>query len=271
MKNNLAKLLAVSSLVAGGSILAATPANAIRITLDDGDFININSYGALFEGEEVDLTPFGGGIENSDGAVITKVSFDDNNSGLIEDFIAPPGFARADLVSTNIEEFSAYTTTIGVAQIRSLDLNDTSIFTPRPGASGDFDFGDGGVSNTFDAVGDVPFITLNDPAIGGDFDPDLTLLLRSFTTTQDSSLLQTQARIGVGFEGIVDFVTSEGEVMGTGSFSTTIPANGVPSSQGTGVVSAEVEAVPESSTVGALIGFGLLGSALAFKKKSKVA
>ena len=262
MKNNLAKLFAVSSIVAGGSLMAAMPANAVLIDLADGDFLNVTSYGARFTG-----TP---GFEG----VINALEFDDDPT-LGIDFIPGGSFATADLTSTSIAPLiAADPTGEGVVKIKSLDFTAAIVsgaFTLLDPV--DFDF-DPEVSNRFSVDSSIfgNFVEV-DSAIDAET-PDLAIELVEFTTFQSSSLLEDDAVIGVGLEGDVIFKTFslDGEeiTLGTGSFSTTFPANGTPEVLGTAVFSFETEVqVPESSNVFALIGLGLLGSACALKKKAK--
>ncbi|AFZ47770.1 hypothetical protein Cyast_1814 [Cyanobacterium stanieri PCC 7202] len=276
MKNNLVKLYTAGALVTAVSVLAPLPANAIQLTLGGGDFINIATYGALFTGEEFEIDlglPFDG-IYNSDGALITKAEFDDN-SGFANNFIPPNGFARADINSTNISAILGnYTTNIGVARIRSVDLTNTDWFLPTTPTGPDVSFP---ATNTFDvlpAFGN--FIEIDDPAIpGSSITPDLAIRLLSITTSQNNSLLTPGAQIGVGFSGIVEFITtgSDGQQvrLGTGSFSTTFPSSGSSEVEGSAIFSFVVDPdqvkVPEASPVSGLIGLGLLGSVLALKKK----
>ena len=205
---------------------------------------------------------------NEDGALITKVEFDDEAGAGTTNYIAPFGQARANLDSTNIPEMgpgSGYPS-IGTVLVKSFDLTDTSIFTPQLPIDEDFPN-----SNTFavsEAFGN--FVEVDGRADAET--PDLAIKLLNLTSSQSQSLLVNQAEIGVGFTGDVQFLTfgPDGQemVLGTGSFSSTIPANGTNVVEGTGVLSFEVgEQIPESSTVSALIGFGLVGSAFALKRK----
>ena len=276
MKNNLAKLFAVSSFIAGGSLMAAMPASALDITLGDGDFININTYGARFTGEPIDFTgtPFDPplGLENADGAVITNVEFDTDPT-LVQDFVGNGGFATADVISTNVDELLGIGDGTGIASIKSFDIIDQVLvsgnFTILTPGGPDLDFSDGVVSNVFGVdAGFGAFIEIDTD--GGA--PDLQFFLTEFTTEQTDSLLNNDAEIGVGFEGEGFWVAANGDLLGTASFSTTIPANGTPTVLGTGVVSTDVQVdIPEPSSLVSLIGLGLLGSAFALKKRSKVA
>lgn len=271
MKNNLVRFLTVSSLVAGSSFLVLAPANAVQISLEDKDSFDVTTYGALFTGE-----PF----LSSGGEVITKVEFDDDN-GFVQNFIpanlGAGSFAKADLTNAiDLEEIIAtYTTNIGVAKVKSLDLLNPAHFvaTTPP----DTDFSDGGVQNNFDvlpAFGN--FIEIDDPALSDAETPDLAVRLLTLSTTQSDPLTSTVANIGVGFTGDVEFLTfGPGGleiVLGTGSFSTTFAGEGDNDADGTAVFSFEATSqVPESSSTGALLGLGLLGSAFAFKKKISAA
>ncbi len=274
MKSNLVRLLAVGSLVVGGNVMSVRSASAVQISLTPGDFLNIATYGALFTGEEftIPLGPFAG-TYNSDGAVITKVEYDDLSSGFSTDYKSPGTFARADINSTNISEIlSSYTTSIGVAKVKSVDLANFAWFSPTTSGGPDLSFP---VNNTFDvlpAFGN--FIEIDDPALGDAETPDLAIRLLNITTTQSASLLNTDAEIGVGFTGNVEYLTfgpdGQESVLGTGSFSSTLPTNGTNSTEGTSVFSFTVKPVPESSPVSGLIGFGLVGSVFALRRKASL-
>lgn len=268
MKNNLGKFLAVGSLVAGGFIFAM-PANAIVFSLGIGDTFDIGTYGAKFTG--VPVGPF-----NASGDVATKIEFDDN-PGIGRTWIAPFGTAKADLQGTSNATLLAAvsaTTNIGIVKVKSLDLTDVTKFTPS--AVPDFNLA-GGANNTFivdSSLGD--FIAID--VLPADTEtPDVAIRLKKITTTQVGSLNTSNASISVGVTGDVEFITlglsGFETLLGTGSFSGTFPTGAGGVASGTGVLSFVVTSaadVPESSPVSALIGFGLVGSAFALRRKAKL-
>lgn len=270
MKSNLVRLLAVGSLVVGGSVMAASPASAVQISLANGDFLNIATYGVKYTGEGFTIPsgPFSG-TYNGNGAVVTKAEFD-TDSTLTNNFVTPGNFATADLTSTNISEIlSSYTTGIGVAKVKSLDLLNTTWFQPT--TAPDFAF-DPTIINNFNvlpAFGDFVTIDIADAET-----PDLAIRLLSIKTTQETSLLTNVADVAVGFTGQVEFVTTASSgletVLGTGSFKGTFPGNGTPTTIGGSTLSFTVTGIPESSPVSALVGFGLVGSAFALKRKARL-
>jgi hypothetical protein len=262
MKNNLAKILAVGTLVIGGGLLATVPAQAVQIKLKDGDTFDINTYGAKYTGANL----------GGNGLVITKAEFDNNPSPFANTFAAPGTFATADLINTNIPAIiSNFPTGTGVAKIKSADFLNPAWFTPSLPVDVTFD---PGVSNTF---------TVN-PAFGNFIEldiadaetPDLAVRLLTIKTTQASSLDNPNASIGVGFEGDVEFITfgpgGEEKVLGTGSFSSTIPTGGNPSANGTAVLSFEVEQkTPEPSALAGLVAVGLIATKLNGRKSASKA
>jgi hypothetical protein len=263
MKNNLAKFLAVGSLVVGGTLLSHLPANAAAITLQDGDGFSLILGG-------VNYTPFIGNPDIISGADFLDAFFGPGPS--VGGNPATIAVAPGNVIGGVTDFFSGPTT---AAYIKDVNLLGGDFVVTTPGGP-DLDFSDGEITNTFVTVGGAfnPFVTLD--AIPSDsFTPDLAINLLSFSSTQTSKLSDGFARDAISVLGEIEFVTfaPDGSILtrlGTGSFEGTIFSEDGTGSSGS--LSFEVNDVniPESSPVSALIGFGLVGSAFALKRKIRI-
>lgn len=284
MKNNFAQILAASSLVAVSSILAVNPAQA-AVFLGIGDKLNItgsvsnvplgtsanqitfNPTGDVFESGFI----FGG---STDIGEYGNFGVQDNSSGVFA-LYANSGTVIADyqILSFDIQDAAFVTPTGNAATPSSIvtgpnflanDLAPFYVGTAPGGATNIFG------NNTL-ALTAGPFLTLE--AGLSSRNPDIEVFLTeitSFGTTIDEGSGTATTKVA----GKVTFF-ADNKALGVGSFSTDfVPA-------GPGIVNQPWSAsfivdelhvsVPESSPVSALIGLGLVSSAFAFRKKSKLA
>lgn len=302
MKSNLIKFLTVGSLVAGGVVVASSDAEAAAISLGTSPLNSSLSLSVVLDALATPITVDnnrnkvidGGdfvGIPNT--SIITGINF--KNNSFTAPFLVPasPNTFAETLLSAvvNIPQLNPVTPSAHNIKIKSFDFNDitkftlaTPAFTPADTAFDPYVINTFNVDSSFGA-----FVTAE--LLPTDGAPnDLEIFLNTITVEQRKLL---DGAIDSSFSpivsGSVTFKTSSGSFLGTGSFAGTIPTglgtlspgldailgNGDDfyTSSGSGSLTFTVTTpvvVPESSPVGALVSFGLVGSAFALRRKAKL-
>ena len=268
MKSGFFKLLTVSSLVAGGTFINLAPANAVQIVLQNGDGLSVDLASVDF------LSGFFGpdvitGADFKNAPFVPWNTAADRAALGLDASYAAVTVASGNIIGGVTDFFSETTTRTFV---RDLDLT-AGNFIPTGPIDTTFD---PEVNNSFDVLPAFnPFVVLD---VADAETPDLAISLLSIDTTQTEPLSGiTSATDAISVRGLARFDTiGPGgvplSVGGTMSFEGTIfNRNGTGSSASLSFnVVDNVVDVPESSPISALVGFGLVGSAFALKRRVKI-
>jgi hypothetical protein len=287
MKNNLGKFLAIGSLVVGGVVTGAGSAGAVRLAPGE---VQIDLDGAVFTwANYLDLT-----TTIFPSAPYTDTGAFDNSQ--LPVFVDPD----SGIFGASLPDGRTFLGTSG----EIVDLFTPKAFVPFDGPGGTQDFGNG---QWYDVTADLGlpspvefllFDTDGDGLVGSlsgllpdstaitnldtnDFAYVYTAFKRTITGTEDTGFdvrldlkgyFYDQSGTYEDTESVLSFFngTISRDPFGL-PFYEDSPASGFDAlSSADGLITTVEVGVPESSPVSALIGFGLVGSAFALKRKVKV-
>ena len=252
MKKNFGQILAVGSLVVGGSFLGVNPVNAINLVANDFVTLSIRA--------KVDGT-------SAFPQLVNEVLFAEQTGpiGPTTTFAPVGSMGVAEVASSFFSDLGGGLPNPTIANIKSFNLDP---------AFGDFALTsplDLGGTNSFVATGfSNPIFTID---LGGGDGLEFSLL--DFTTTQSQDLPNVPNFVTFSGNGTLRSLIPDNTETSKVTFATTLNFN--PAIDGfvsagdiTITVQDTPKAVPEPSNLVGLVGLGLLGSFVVAKRKKEV-
>lgn len=258
MKNNVGQLLAISSLIVGGTFVGMSPAEAIQLAT--GDFVTLDLRASI------NATTVG-----PTAALLNEVTFATTTGPITPATIfAPVGTAGVAEIGSSSFAALGGALPVATASVISFDLADAAEFMPTIPIDTTFP-----AENSFKNIGGGDLFSIDLGAGDG-----IAFSLDEFSTLQTLASPNVPNVITLTGTGTLrSFLPSPNSTPSRAAFTTTLnflpddPTD--PTGPGTFVSAGDltvtaIESVPESSTVSALIGLGLVSSAFALKRKNRL-